>query len=335
MYNLFQKTNDSKTPKTQKQKLGTFQKKQKVLILSGPTAAGKTDFSLSIAKKIGGEIISADSIQVYRGMDIGTAKVSLEERTEVRHHLIDECEISQPFNVVSFYNKAHQVIQDVLARDKVPIVVGGTGFYIHTLIYGPPCGPPSVSHIRNKIEEQMEKEGPEILYERLQILDPEYAATITERDRQKIIRGLEIIAISNKKVSSFQPHQTPSNYEFHCWFLYYEKEELHKRIEARCDLMIENGLIDEVKSLLSNGLLDNSTCANAIGYRQCIQFLQSSQSDKEKESFIQNFKQASRQYAKKQFTWFRKKEPLFRCLHLSDFPRERVEEIILQDFEQG
>jgi len=335
VYDLHQKIKDSKAPKTQRQKLGGYPEKEKVMIISGPTAAGKTDISLNIAKKIGGEIISADSIQVYRGMDIGTAKASLEERTEVRHHLIDECEISDPFNVVTFYNKAHSVIKDILRREKVPIVVGGTGFYIHTLIYGPPLGPPSVASVRQKIEDQLEKEGPEVLYERLQMLDPEYAATITERDRQKIIRGLEIIALSNKKVSSFQSHQTPSDFEFHCWFLYFEKEVLHHRIEKRCDEMINNGLIEEVKTLLGKGLLDNPTCANAIGYRQCIQFLQSSQSDEEKKAFIDSFKQASRQYAKRQFTWFRKKEPLFRCLHLPDFSQERLEEIILQDFEQG
>lgn len=320
---------------TLKERIKEPVKKQKVMILSGPTATGKTDLSIRLAKKIGGEIISADSMQVYRGMDIGTAKVSLEERTEVRHHLIDICDISESFNVVSFYNRAHAAIKDILRRDKVPMIVGGTGFYIHTLIYGPPCGPPSVAHVRQKIEEQMDKEGPEVLYERLQMLDPEYAETITERDRQKIIRGLEIISLSNRKVSSFRAHEDPSDYQFHCWFLYYEKEILYDRINQRCDKMIELGLVEEVKKLLSQSLLDNTSCANAIGYRQCIQFLQSSQSEEEKKIFIEDFKQASRQYAKRQFTWFRKKEPLFRCLDLEDFQEDRIEEIILQDFEQG
>lgn len=330
-----QKKSPQQLQKPLQQRIKEPVKRKKVLILSGPTATGKTDLSIKLAKKIGGEIISADSMQIYRGMDIGTAKVSLEERTEIRHHLIDICNLTDSFNVVSFYNKAHEAIKDILRRGKVPIVVGGTGFYIHTLIYGPPCGPPSVAHVRQKIEEQMEKEGPEVLYERLQMLDPEYAETITERDRQKIIRGLEIISLSNKKVSSFKAHEDPSDYQFHCWFLFYEKEILYDRIEKRCDQMIEDGLIEEVKKLLTQSLLDNSSCANAIGYRQCIEFLQSSQSQEEKTKFIEAFKQASRQYAKRQFTWFRKKEPMFRCLNLEDFDEERLEEIILQDYEQG
>lgn len=335
MYDLANKRALRHSHRTLRQKLKEPTKRQKVLILSGPTASGKTSCSLSLAEKIGGEIISADSMQVYRGMDVGTAKVSLEERTRVRHHLIDVADIKDSFNVMTFYNQAHQAIQDILSRDKVPIVVGGTGFYIHALIYGPPCGPPSVASVRQKIEDEMEKQGPEILYERLQMLDPDYANTITERDRQKIVRALEIIYVSNRKVSSFKAHCTPSDYLFHCWFLYYPKEILDERINARCEMMIQDGLLNEVKNLLRHGLLENNSCANAIGYRQAIEYLQSSQSELEYKKFVEAFKAASRQYAKRQFTWFRKKEPLFRCLDLHDFEIERVQEIILQDFEQG
>jgi len=335
VYDIAKKRALRHSHRTLRQRVKEPVKRQKVLILSGPTAAGKTSCSLSLAEKIGGEIISADSMQVYRGMDIGTAKVTLEERTRVRHHLIDIVDIKDPFNVMTFYNKAHDAIKDILSRDKVPIVVGGTGFYIHALIYGPPCGPPSVASVRKKIEDEMEKQGPEVLYERLQMLDPDYANTITERDRQKIVRALEIIYLSNRKVSSFKAHKSPSDYLFNCWFLFFPKEILDERINARCEVMINEGLIDEVKTLMQKGLLENNSCANAIGYRQAIEFLQGSQSENEYKKFVEAFKAASRQYAKRQFTWFRKKEPLFRCLNLQDFDIDRVQEIILQDFEQS
>lgn len=335
MYDIAKKRASRPHHRPLRQKIKEPLKRKKVLILSGPTAVGKTDISLSLAEKINGEIISADSIQVYRGMDIGTAKVTLEQRTRIRHHLIDICDIKDPFNVVTFYNLAHEAIDDILKRDKVPIVVGGTGFYIHTLIYGPPCGPPSVSQVRERFEIEMEKEGPEVLYERLQQLDPEYAATITERDRQKIIRALEIIHLSNRKVSSFGVHQMPAPFQFHCWFLYYPKEVLNKRIDRRCEKMVEQGFLDEVKQLVHRGLRENSSCSNAIGYRQAIEYLVGSQSEEERKRFVESFKRVSRQYAKRQMTWFRKKEPLFRCLNLEDFENERLEELILQDFEHG
>lgn len=317
-----------------RQKIKTSIKKDKVIIISGPTATGKTEISIQIALAIGGEIISADSLQVYRGMDIGTAKASLEERALVRHHLIDICDLSDSFNVVEFYNQANAAIKDILSRDKVPIVVGGTGFYINSLIYGPPSGPPSISQVRKNLEEQMEKEGVEVLFERLQMLDPEYAKTITENDKHKIIRALEIIYLTKKKVTDFKKEVLPSDYDYRCWFLYYPREVLYPRIEKRCDEMIEMGLIDEVKSLMNKGLLSNPSASSGIGYKQCIEFLQSSQGPKEKEIFSQTFKQISRNYAKRQFTWYRK-EPFFRWLNLQDRDINQTLELILQDYEQS
>ena len=174
--------------------------KQKVIVLSGPTGVGKTKLSLLIAKVLGGEIISCDSMQVYRGMDIGTAKVSREDREHVPHHLIDIRDIHEGFNVTDFYREAHLAIQSILARGAVPIVVGGTGFYIHALLYGPPNGPASDFLLRHNLEMEIEEKGPSALYERLKMLDPEYAATITRNDRHKIVRALEIMSLSDKKV---------------------------------------------------------------------------------------------------------------------------------------
>lgn len=308
----------------------------KVIILSGPTAVGKTQLSLIIAQALGGEIISADSMQVYKGMDIGTAKVSSDQRVLVPHHLIDIREISEKFNVVDFYFEAHQAIQKVLSRGAVPIVIGGTGFYIRALIYGPPSGPPSIANVRDRLEKEMLDKGSELMFEKLKKMDPEYAITITQNDKQKIIRGLEIIALTDKKVSYFskQASSDTQSYNFRCWFLCKSKELLYPSIEQRCDHMLEQGLLEEVKALADQGLCKNLTASQAIGYRQCLDYLSTEQTPADWQRFLIQFKQASRRYAKRQFTWFRK-EPLFRWLDMGVISSKHAEEIIIQDYEVG
>lgn len=310
--------------------------KRRVLVIAGPTASGKTQLSLLLAQVSGGEIISADSMQVYRGLDIGTAKSSPEARALISHHLIDICDIEQSFNVAEFCTQAQGAIEGVLARENVPIVVGGSGFYIHALLYGSPEGPPSVPQVREQLEAQMRELGPEILYERLQMLDPSYAATLTENDRQKIIRALEIIALTEKRVSEFpKPVEAQTwKYDFRCWFIYYSREALYARIERRCEEMIRNGFMDEVKEMEKRGLRNNPSASQAIGYRQALKYLSSSQSPKDFQEFEDSFKRASRQYAKRQFTWFRK-EPLFRWLDVERHDPEHLKELILHDFEHN
>jgi tRNA dimethylallyltransferase len=308
--------------------------KKKIIILAGPTGAGKTEVSLKIARAIGGEIVSADSMQVYRGMDIGTAKVSAYEKGNIRHHLIDSRDLDEIFNVVDFYHEAIQAFREVFARDHAPIVVGGTGFYIHSLLYGPPQGPPSVPEIRVRLESDMAQQGPLPLYEKLKTLDPEYARTITTRDRQKIIRALEIMTLTNQKVSFFQKSvERTEEYDFRCWFLYFPKEVLYQRIEERCDRMLEQGFVEEVRRLEKEGLRQNSSASQAIGYRQCLDFLSSAKTPDDWSHFVTAFKQASRRYAKRQFTWFRK-EPLFRWLNLESVSLDTAIEMIIQDYEQ-
>jgi len=326
----------SRQPIALKQRVFPEGKKKRVLVIAGPTAVGKTQLSLSLAQIIGGEVVSADSCQVYRGMDIGTAKAPAEERALIAHHLIDVCDIGTTFNVAEFYKHAQDAFNGIIIRENVPIVVGGSGFYIHALLYGPPSGPPSVPEVREQLERQMRDLGPEVLYERLQMLDPDYAATISEQDRHKIIRALEIMALSEKRVSDFpKPNKLQEQqYDFRCWFLYYPRNKLYSRIETRCDEMLRMGFLDEVKELEKNGLRQNASAAQAIGYRQALDFFTTSQSDEERQNFISEFKKASRHYAKRQFTWFRK-EPLFRWLNIEEHPLERLKELILQDFEQG
>ena len=335
-FSEFDLTAQSVHPLTQKEKIPPSVKRKRIILIAGPTASGKTGLSLDLAGIIGAEIVSADSAQVYRGMDIGTAKATPEERALFAHHLIDVQDIDEPFNVAEFYKSCQEAFREIFARESVPIVVGGSGFYVHTLLYGPPSAPPSQPDVRDMLDRQMREMGPEVLYERLQILDPVYAATISERDRHKIVRALEIIALTDCKVSDFpKPNKEPDQeYDFRCWFVYYPREILYKRIEERCEEMLKNGFLEEVKDLDRKGIRINSSASQAIGYRQALTYLASPQTDADYLAFISDFKKASRQYAKRQFTWFRK-EPLFRWMNLEEYSKEQIREIILQDFEQG
>ncbi len=308
--------------------------KKRIIVLAGPTAVGKSEFSIQLAKEIGGEIVSADSMQVYRGMDIGTAKIPLELRQEVPHHLIDIRNLNEPFNVVDFAFEARQQCKQILDRDGVPIVVGGSGFYIHSLIYGPPSGPPPVPELRRALQMELDALGPDILYERLRKLDPKYASTITKFDKQKIIRALEIISLSGDLVSRniWKGQKNPQTFDFRCWFLNRPKTALHERINERCDEMIKLGFLDEVKRLEAEGIRENSSAAQSIGYRQALEYLQSPQTEADLQKFIADFKQASRKYVKRQFTWFRQ-EPLFRWLDLDLHDTEIAIDMIRQDYE--
>jgi len=319
----------------QKQIPFSFQKKRKrVIVISGPTCCGKSKLAMELAQAMDGEIISADSMQVYRGMDIGTAKASIEERLLVPHHLIDIRDVNESFNVVDFYYEARQACQQILDRGHVPIVAGGSGFYLHSLLYGPPSGPPSVPEVRKALEDEIEQLGSEALYNRLTELDPQYAKSITKNDKQKIVRALEIITLTNKKVSklSWKGRRKPQNFDFHCWFLHRPKDKLYERIDKRCDRMLKEGFLEEVMRVEPQGLRQNSSACQAIGYRQALDFLQTSQSAEEYEQFVKNFKQATRHYAKRQFTWFRR-EPLFRWLDVDLHDHEMVFDLIQKDYE--
>ena len=309
--------------------------KKRVIVISGPTASGKTELSTQLAGMLNGEIISADSIQVYKGMNIGTAKADTILRQRAPHHLIDICELSEMFNVKQFYEKTVEVIYEILSRGRVPIIVGGTGFYLHSLLHGPPQGPPACYEIRKKIEEDLSKFGIEALYERLFKFDPVYGKTISFRDKNKVIRGLEIISLTGKRVSDFAKKSESrllKEFDFRCWFIYFPKEILYPRIEMRCDEIIAKGFIEEVKKLKERGLEKNPSASQSIGYRQCLDFLNTAQSNQDWEHFVLEFKKASRRFAKRQFTWFRK-EPLFHWVDLNQHGFQKTLQLILQDFE--
>ncbi len=300
------------------QRLTDSCKKQKIIVLAGPTAVGKTRISIELAKQMNGEIVSADSMQVYRGMDIGTAKATYEEQQGIIHHMIDICDISETYNVKSFFDTAQEAFQSIFDRSKVPIVAGGTGFYIHSLIYGPPEGPGSDPSVRASLEKIVEDLGIEILYDRLYSLDPEYAKNITIHDAHKIVRALEIIEISGKKVSSFSwgARKPLPQYDFSLWFLDTPRNILYPRLEARCEQMLSMGFLDEVVQLDQKGLRRNTTASQAIGYKEALSFLEAGSSEKDYRLFVEKFKASSRHLAKRQLTWFRK-EPGFQWLDMA------------------
>ncbi len=316
-------------PQLKKVRFDEKQGNKRIILLAGPTGVGKTQLSLLLAKTLDGEIISADSMQVYRGMDIGTAKATLQERAMVPHHLIDICDISQPFNVVDFFEEADRCCDMILARGKVPIVVGGSGFYLHALLYGAPLGPASNPDVRRQLECTLLRFGVDSLYERLEQEDRTYALSISRNDHHKIIRALEIIALTGKKVSSlpWKLRRVREGYDFRPWFLHIPRDDLYQKLEIRCDQMLTAGLLDEVRALDKQGLRQNLSAAQAIGYRQSLDFLETSQSEAEYQRYVIRFKQAVRHYAKRQFTWFRK-EPLFEWLDIHNRDPKEIIDII-------
>lgn len=307
--------------------------RKRVIVIAGPTGCGKSAFALQLAKQIGGEIISADSMQVYRGMDIGTSKPTKEEMELVPHHLINIRDVTDIFNVVDFYYEARRSCQIIHERDNIPIVVGGAGFYIHSLLYGPPSGPPSVPEVRKSLEEEMEQIGMEALYQRLCDLDPQYARTITKKDKQKIVRALEIITLTGKMVSklSWKGRRKPQNYDFRCWFLFRPREHLYNMIEKRCLRMLDEGFLDEVQRLEQQGIRQNPSASQAIGYRQALDYLTTKQTREDYLHFVEQFKQASRNYAKRQRTWF-SREPLFNWVDLDLHDQEVVMDLIVKNY---
>lgn len=301
------------------------------LFLAGPTGVGKTEISVHLAKAVNGEIVSADSMQVYRGMDIGTAKATLEQQGVVRHHLIDIKEITEPFTVVDYFYAAEQVCEDIERRGKMPIIVGGAGFYLHALLYGPPAGPPSVDTLRTQLEQRLKDEGAEALYAQLEEQDPDYAATITPHDKHKIVRALEIISLTDTPVSRlpWKSREPIVPVPFRAWFFHRPRADLYRRVEERCDAMIAEGFLDEVEKLAQVGLRDNDSASQAIGYKQALAFLDSDRSERAYERFVRDFKKASRRYVKRQFTWFRK-EKLFDWIDVDDHDPQIIADQLAQ-----
>lgn len=273
----------------------------KVIAIVGPTAVGKTSLSIDLAKRFNGEIISGDSMQVYRGLDIGTAKVTLEEQAGVLHHLIDVRDIDQSYSAADFQQAAREVIQEITDRGKVPIVVGGTGLYIQSLLWDYKLGSEGErtdESLREKYEAIAEAEGNEVLWKLLQAKDPLAAEKIHYNNRKKMIRALEVFELTGHSI--LEPKEQPKElYDSFLIGLNTERTRLYRRINERVDLMVEQGVLEEARQLAKTPEVQ---AAQGIGYKEFFPYFSGGCS---LDSAVEEVKLHSRRYAKRQLTWFR------------------------------
>ncbi len=275
-----------------------------LVILTGPTAAGKTSLSLSLAKRIGGEIISADSMQIYKKMDIGTAKIMPEEMQGIRHHLVDVLMPDEEFNVVVFQKMARAAMEDIISRGKIPIVVGGTGFYIQALLNDIDFTEnDSDMTFRHACEALAASEGPEALHGRLAQIDPESAQKIHANNVKRVIRALEFFEKTGTKISEHNEAQKQklSPYNFAYFVLTMDREVLYDRINRRVDAMMAQGLLQEVRGLLDAGYSPELVSMQGLGYKEFIPYFNGEIS---LEDAVYTLKRDTRHFAKRQLTWF-------------------------------
>ena len=280
--------------------------KKPLIVIGGPTACGKTGFSIKLAKKIGGEIISADSMQVYRYMDIGTAKVTSEEADGVPHYLIDEFDPDEEYNVMLFQQKAKAYMEEIWAKGKTPILVGGTGFYINALLYDNDfTETENDTSYREECYKLAKERGPEVLFERLKEVDPEYAAIMHANNVKRVTRALEYHYLTGQKFSEHNAEQKEKEtpYDAAVIILNMDREKLYERIELRIDLMMQEGLLEEVKSLLDKGYTPDLVSMQGIGYKEFIPYFNG---ECTLEEAVIQLKTNTRRFAKRQLTWFRR-----------------------------
>lgn len=277
----------------------------KVLVICGATASGKTSLSLDCAEKLNGEIISADSMLVYRGLDIGTAKPSMDERRGIPHHMIDVVSPKESFSVSDYENMALPIVEELLAHGKTPIICGGTGFYINSLLYKSQFGNVGADEkIRAKYENLAEIHGKEYVHAILHEKDPESAEKLHYNDVKRVIRALEIYDITGRPKSAQQDKPIP-RFDFVSVSIEYPREVLYERINLRVEQMFQNGLVDEVKGLLQDGVTEDMQCMQGIGYKEIAEGLRIGASESEMIELVQK---NTRNYAKRQQTFFKRQQ---------------------------
>jgi len=298
-----------------------------IVCIAGPTASGKTALAVALAKELNGEVVSCDSMQVYKGMDIGTAKPTLEEMEGIPHHMLSVAEPDEDFSVSRYCEMAAPIVDDIVARGKVAIIAGGTGLYMDSLIRGNAFAPFPSTGVREKLEAQADAEGMEAMLGWLESIDPEAAARLHLSDRKRIIRALEVyletgetITAHNKKTQTIPPRYTP------LWLGldFAQRSDLYHRIDLRVGLMLQMGLIGEIRSLLDAGIPEKTTAMQAIGYKEFIAALEGKCTIEEAADQV---RQSSRRYAKRQLTWFRRNPAIHWLVRTSE---QKSSEILAQ-----
>ena len=281
-----------------------------IICIAGPPASGKTALAVELAKELNGEVVSCDSMQVYKRMDIGTAKPSIDEMQGIVHHMIDVAEPDEDFSVSRYCAMAAPMVEDIIARGKTAIIAGGTGLYMDSLIQGNDFAPFPSTGVREKLEQEAAEKGIQTLYDRLSAIDPEAAGRLHLSDKKRIIRALEVyletgetITEHNRKTQLLPPRFTP------LWLgLDFEnRADLYERIDRRVGLMLEMGLIDEIQGLLAAGIPEKCTALQAIGYKEFVAALNGECTVEEAADLV---RQSSRRYAKRQLTWFRRNKAI-------------------------
>lgn len=280
--------------------------KKPLVMIGGPTACGKTAMSIELAKRINGEVISGDSMQIYRYMDIGTAKVTEEEKQGIPHYLVDELNPDEEFNVMIFQQKAKAYMNEIWAKGKIPIIVGGTGFYMNALLYDTDfTETENDTSFREECYKQAQNEGAEVLFERLKKIDPEYAEIIHANNVKRVARALEYHFLTGEKFSQHNAEQREkeSPYQDAVIILTMEREKLYQRINDRVDLMMEQGLLAEVKCLLEKGYSSDLVSMQGLGYKEFMPYFRGECS---LDDAVEQLKKGTRHFAKRQLTWFRR-----------------------------
>ena len=280
--------------------------KPKVIVICGPTASGKTSLSISLAKKINGEIVSCDSMQIYKEMDIGSAKPTVEEMQEIKHYLVDFVSPEKRYSVSEYKEDASKAIEEFINKGKTPIIVGGTGLYLNSLIYNIQYNEMEVDlNYRRELEKEAEEYGLEVLYNRAKEIDPEAMEKVNANDKKRITRVLEIYnATGRNKTELEKKSRKEVSYNYLIFGINMERSILYDRINKRVDIMLEQGLIEEVKNLI-NKYSNMPTAMQGLGYKEVKEFLDGNIS---KEEMIEKIKMETRRYAKRQITWFKRIE---------------------------
>lgn len=279
--------------------------KPKVIVICGPTASGKTALSIELAKKINGEIVSCDSMQIYKDMDIGTAKPTIEEMQGIKHYMLDFVSPDERYSVADYKKQAKQAIREIIEKGKAPIVVGGTGLYVDSLIYEIEYQDIEFDEkYRKQLEERSKKEGLEVLYNEAKKIDPEAITKISPNDKKRILRILEIYNATgkNKTEQEKESRKNEVEFDYKVYAISWDREKLYDRINQRVDIMIDQGLIEEVQKIYSK-YNKFPTAMQGLGYKEVLEYLEGKCN---KQEMIDKIKQETRRYAKRQLTWFRK-----------------------------